>query len=87
MTNDICKNKTNNNNINNDMSTDHNNFKMTKSRQRGANLTSHLLAKQLSLTLPLPTRRSSVRASEGAANSMARLPPCRSRGASTQPLP
>ena len=87
MINDNCKSKTNNNKINNDMSTNNNISKMAKSRQRGSNLTSHLLAKQLFLTLPPPTRRPSVRAPGGGANFMTRLPPCRSRGVLTQPLP
>ena len=80
MINDNYKSKTNNNNINNDMSTNNNISKMAKSRQRGSNLTSHLLAKQLFQTLPPPTRVSSVRALGCGANFMMRLPPCMSRG-------
>ena len=82
MINDNCNNK-----IHDDMSTNNNITKMAKSRQRGSNLTSHLLAKQLFLTLPPPTRGPSLRAPGGGANFMTRLPPCRSRGVLTQPLP
>ena len=62
------------------MSANNNISKMAKSRQRGSDLISHLLAKQLLLTLPPPTRLPSARAPGGGAYFMTRLPPCRSRG-------